>query len=225
MQCLYVPDLHLPYEHPDAYDFIVELQRTYKPELTIQTGDVVDLHHQSFHDKHPELKGPRDEFEAAREKMADYCALFDVVTRGNHGLRPERVAQKMGLLPEMVTDPNTLWGVDTYFCAEYWTGSDQGDIVCRHGDGGFPKYGSPARRYTHNTVTGHHHTLAGVQHYTLMDGTRRWMASAGALIDPASPAFSYTPHKPVLGALVIHEDVPLYEPMKLDRWGRWVGHL
>lgn len=220
-QALYVPDLHIPYEHPDAYDFIVALQETYKPEITVQTGDVVDLHHQSFHDKHPELLGPRCEFEAAREKMPDYCALFDVITRGNHGLRPERVGQKMGLLPEMITDPNTLWGVDTLFCKEHWNG----DILCRHGDGGFPQFGSKQRRFTHNTVTGHHHTLAGVIHYTLMDGTKKWMASAGALIDPNSPAFSYTPHKPVLGALVIYEDVPLFEPMRLNKRGRWIGHL
>ena len=224
MNAVFVSDLHLPYEHPDALDFVLALQETYEPEHTIQIGDFVDLHQQSFHDKHPECLGARAEFDAAREKAEAWAPIIDVVTEGNHCMRPQKVAKKFGLLPEMLVDKGTLWGVP--FVSEFWlTLDDKTRVLCRHGDSGFPRHGTAARRFTHHTCTGHHHVLGGVQHYTLMDGTRRWMASGGALIDPTSPAFAYTPHKPVLGAVVIWDDTPLYEPMKLDKHGRWTGKL
>jgi len=217
MQALIIPDLHLPYQHPATFDFLADLRRTYKPQKVVQIGDMYDLHHQSFHDKHPELLGPRAEYEAAKRGGKVLEKIFPdlISTRGNHDRRPARVGQKFGLLPEMLASENSLWDVDFQFCSEYWLKLDDGTrVLCRHGDGGFPKFGSPSRRYTHHTVTGHHHTLGGVHHYTLMDGTRRWMAATGALIDETSPAFAYTPHKAVLGALVIHEDDPIYEPLR-----------
>lgn len=226
MNALIIGDCHLPYEHPDAIEFVKCLRDTYRPKITIQIGDLFDLHQQSWHDKNPECLGARAEFDLAREKAKTWEPLIDVVTEGNHCLRPERVAKKFGLLPEMLADKRSMWNLKVDFVRQHTLHLDDGShVVCQHGDGGFPRFGSTARKLAHHSVTGHWHTMGGVNHYTLMDGTHYWTAATGCLIDATQPAFSYSVHPPVLGSIVIHDDTPVFEQMKTDKHNRWTGQL
>lgn len=229
MNLLYIGDCHFPFQHPDTFDFLDEIRRVYRPEIVVQIGDIVDLHGPSFHDAHPELPGPRDEFEAAKVEMQRFEKLFPhtTVTEGNHGLRPERVAKKMGMLPEMVTDKNTLWGTPTlhYTRRHVHTLPDGSKIVAVHGDKGCPPLTSNSRRGACHTVAGHRHTEGGIRYYVLGDGSVRWAAQTGCLVDDDHPAFDYTPYRSVLGSLVIEDATPVFLPLKLDRRGRWTGRL
>ena len=44
-----IPDLHTPFEHPDAFAFTKYIKNKYKPTLIINGGDEVDFSQISFH--------------------------------------------------------------------------------------------------------------------------------------------------------------------------------
>jgi predicted phosphodiesterase len=58
---LVISDLHIPYHHPDAFEFLKTLKKKYKPDLVVNIGDEIDQHSFSFHNHHPDLKSPGDE--------------------------------------------------------------------------------------------------------------------------------------------------------------------
>ena len=60
---LVIPDLHGPSTRPGALEFCKDLQNEHQTDTTIFIGDVTDWHSISFHAHHPEMPGPKDEFE------------------------------------------------------------------------------------------------------------------------------------------------------------------
>ncbi len=47
---LVLSDLHFPYHHRDAFDFIEAAKYTYSLEEAMCSGDIADNHNGSFHD-------------------------------------------------------------------------------------------------------------------------------------------------------------------------------
>jgi UDP-2,3-diacylglucosamine pyrophosphatase LpxH len=41
---LFISDLHIPFQHSQAFRFLRELKREYKPTLIVNVGDEVDCH-------------------------------------------------------------------------------------------------------------------------------------------------------------------------------------
>ena len=64
---LCISDQHSPYHHPDTIDFLVALNKKYKPDCIVNMGDELDWHSISFHDKHPGLYSPSDELAEAKQ--------------------------------------------------------------------------------------------------------------------------------------------------------------
>ena len=62
---LVIGDLHEPYTHPDAYDFLCTVRDEYCPDIVVQIGDETDGHAISFHDSSPELDSAGVELEKA----------------------------------------------------------------------------------------------------------------------------------------------------------------
>ena len=52
---LVISDQHMPYEHPDMFEFLEAVKKKYKPTLVVNIGDEVDKHALSFHDSDADL--------------------------------------------------------------------------------------------------------------------------------------------------------------------------
>ena len=62
---LVISDLHIPYHHVDALEFLAHLAEKYKPTRVICLGDELDKHAMSFHASDPDLKSSGDELKAS----------------------------------------------------------------------------------------------------------------------------------------------------------------
>ena len=53
---LVISDLHIPYHHPQSFDFLKAIKKKYKDiDLVVNIGDELDQHGLSFHDTDPDL--------------------------------------------------------------------------------------------------------------------------------------------------------------------------
>ena len=57
---LCISDLHIPYHHPQAFDFLKALKKKLNPDLIVNGGDELDKHALSFHDSDPDLPSAGD---------------------------------------------------------------------------------------------------------------------------------------------------------------------
>ena len=233
MNTLLIGDLHLPYQHPDAFDFLDALQAEYQCERIVSIGDEADIHHNTWHQANPDALGPEEEYRAAfhliQTEMYPRWPKLQICN-SNHGMRYARI-MKLASIPQGVRQkltPNRIWDVPSS-----WKWSDKvtfklgngSQVVCEHGDK-TKKYQLRARAgLSYNTVAGHYHLDGGVIWYRSGEGLNRFAAQTGCLIDFNKPAFAYSHNEPVLGSLVIVDDVPIFHPLKTNKKGRWVGHL
>ncbi len=241
---LVVPDLHVPYNHPDAFSFLVAVRDWLKPTRVICTGDEVDNHAMSFHTSDPDLDSAGPELEKSRAGMAELERHFkqlDLVT-SNHGSLSRRKAYEHGIPERLITHyRHTLFGeTEDDGTVEYpedrgagWWWHDELVIdlpdgrhaVMRHTWGANLKL--MAQRNGCCLIQGHHHGLLDVQHAQLAR-QRIWSLTAGCLVDPECPAMAYgrgNAVQPMIGCAAIIDSEPCAIPMPLDRRGRWTGRL
>jgi hypothetical protein len=97
---LLVPDLHLPYQHRDAFSFLGALNDYYKFERVLCETDALNS---------------EDEFELAMAHSRKLQGMFPhmVITIGNHDAIPVRQAQAVGLPLGMLSDFNKVYGLET----------------------------------------------------------------------------------------------------------------
>ena len=84
---LIISDMHIPYQHKDALDFLSDLKAKYKPTRVICMGDELDKHALSFHDSDPNLKSAGDELELSLPTIQELKKLFPKMDllESNHG--------------------------------------------------------------------------------------------------------------------------------------------
>lgn len=227
---LVIGDLHEPYVHPDAYDFLEHLKAEYNPDLAVQIGDETDGHALSFHESDPNLDSAGVELEKAKEGLARLYDLFPqmLVCHSNHGSLVYRRAKYSGIPIQMIKSYREILFPGHSACGWHWAfnwkiETPLGPVLFRHQTTGDVVDAAAAEGC--NLVVGHEHGKFG----------SRWGATSmrlfygaytGCLIDKDSMAFAYGktyPRKPILGALLIIEGVPVNVPMLLDSDGRWVG--
>ena len=226
MNILVIPDLHCPWHHPHAFDFLRDLARHYSPDEVVCVGDEVDCHRWSSHPQDPDMPGPGDEIGRARQALKPLYKLFPKVKvcESNHAIRPFRKASEaflpahfLRLWRDILEAPKgwewrLRWLVRARFDAH-----TPPDVVFIHGDGFSGENGAKkaAQHYRRCVVMGHIHSFAGVN-YLWGPYDRIWAMNVGCLIDPEAPAFSYGKHmarRPTLGAGVIVDGVPQFVPM------------
>jgi hypothetical protein len=229
---LCVSDMHVPYQHPDALDFLDALKKKYKPALTVNLGDLLDFHGISFHDSDPDLESAGGELKKARKVIRDLEAIFpkQYIIGSNHGDLPVRKFIANGLPRDLLRTYN-----DIYAVGEGWTfvpdltietdSKHLPDIYFVHGI----KVDAlaVARQRGQRVVQGHYHEQFRIQ-YAGNPNTLLWGVNSGCLIDPVSLAFSYNKlnlNRPLLGTSVIVAGIPRLEPMILKKGGRWIGRL
>ena len=230
---LAVPDLHIPYEHPDALAFIAAVKKEYKPDLVVNLGDMLDFHAISFHDSDPDLLSAGDELARAQEKIKEWEKLLpeQYIVGSNHGDLPLRQFVSKGLPREMIRTYNEIYGV-----SEKWkfvpdltieTHSKYlPDLYVAHG---LKKNAlQVAQQRGQRFICGHFHTSFEVR-YAGNPNSLLWSVMSGCLIDKNSSAFAYGKlnlDRPVLGCTVILYGVPMLIPMILDKkTGRWIGEI
>ena len=73
---LIISDLHIPYHHRDAFAFLKEVKKQYKPDFVVNIGDLLDFHGMSMHDHDPDLASPGDEITIAKEYVKELEWIF-----------------------------------------------------------------------------------------------------------------------------------------------------
>lgn len=226
---LAVPDLHAPFMHPDAVDFLDAILQKYQPGRVVLLGDVADQHALSRFTRDPGGMSAGDEFEAADSQLRP---LYDLIPRafvcwGNHDRRIYDRAAEAGIPADAIRPMPGILG-----CPGRWQWADEWEFdgtVYVHGDNwsGPQAHIKAARAHMQNTVIGHIHAHAGI-HY---DGNRKhlfWGFNAGCLIDRKRYAFAYAkrnPARPIAGVGLVDGMVPRFVPMHLKAGGRWTRRL
>lgn len=229
---LTISDLQIPYEHPDAFDFIECLYSELGPDKVICMGDEVDQHRMARFDPDPDSAGAGDELKAARKKLEKYYELFEdepevLVCMSNHTQRIYKKAFHAGI-PEAYLRPINEWlsAPDTWHWGSHFI---ENGVCYEHGDAQGGQYAARnlALRNRRSTVIGHHHSHGGVW-YLANDDEMIFAMNTGCLIDPCSLAFKYAKNaafKPTLGTGIVRYGVPYFVPMVLNKKGRWTGEF
>ena len=212
---------HAPYHHVDALDFLADLKRTNKPSEVVCLGDEADLYRFSSHDQEPDAYDIVKELRLARRFVKDLGKMFPAlkVCTSNHVRRMTKKAAGAGLPKQVLKSwrdvieapPRWQWQREWILHGVHYFHADG-----YSGDRAIPDAITDHRA---NVVFGHLHTLGRVEYHQ----RRHWMnwgVSAGCLITAkeSSPAIRYGKYhrkKPVRGAVVIADGLPIFEPLKV----------
>lgn len=228
---LFISDTHVPYQHPDAFDFLCALHDYYDFNRIAHVGDIVDNHYPSFHELEPGCYGGSEEIERSREELKKLEEVFPkmIISNGNHDILAKRKANSAGIPLEWVSEPNRVYGLKggwDWQPNHMLKLSNKQTCLLIHSLGA--NITTNARLFSHCSVQGHHHGTYGIQYFADHNNIR-WHMSTGCLIDPKSPAFLYDKkrltHRPILGCGIEIGGVPYLVPMDLKANGRWTGKL
>ena len=226
---LVIPDLQIPYEHPQALEFVQTVESYIKPTKIVCIGDEVDQHAIGRFDSDPEASGAGQELRESVERLKAWYKAFPKVQvcMSNHTQRIFRAAFHAGI-PESYLRSISEW----LEAPDGWTWEDAFEIDgvrYEHGDaqGGMYAARSLAVRNRKSTVIGHHHSHGAVSYIANADETIFGM-NVGCLIDMNSIGFKYAKNsafQPTLGCGVVIEGVPYFVPMFLDKKKQWTGEV
>lgn len=227
---LIISDLHAPYNHPDAIDFLRAIKKKYKPDRVISVGDEVDKHALSFHDSDPDLMSAGDELVAAREVLEPLYKLFpemDLVD-SNHGSMVYRKALASGIPQAYIKE----YG-DVLEAPYGWVWHHDLTIEMSDGEKAYICHGKTtnvlklSQSMGMSAIQGHYHESFNIQYWGNPNGLY-WGFQVGCLIDDHSLAFKYNKvnmKRPLIGCGIIINGHPKLLPLVKDRSGRWIGEL
>lgn len=225
---LLISDLHIPYHHQDALDFLLHLKDKYKPTRVICLGDEVDGHALSFHDSDPDLPSAGDEIRQALPVIAKLFEMFPKmdILESNHGSLVWRKAKVSGIPKHYIKSYNEVLGVD-----EGWKWSFDLTVDLPNGQKCYMHHGKTSniiqlsQQMGMNALQGHYHETFKIDYWGNSTGLY-WGMQCGCLIDDDKLAFNYNNvniKRPIIGTGLIIDSMPILEPMILDAGGRWVG--
>ncbi len=226
---LVIPDLQIPYEHPDALRFTQAVADWYEPTRVVCIGDEVDQHAGGRFDPDADADSVGVELRKSIKRLRQWYAAFPEVSvcMSNHTQRIYKKAFHAGI-PEAYMRTIEEW----LQAPDGWTWEDffvVDGVRYEHGDaqGGMYAARNLAMRNRSSTVIGHHHSHGAV-YYIANESEMIFGMNAGCLIDIKSRAFKYAKNaalKPTLGCGVIVQGVPYFVPMLLRKNGRWTGEI
>lgn len=223
---LVISDLHIPYHHQDAFDFLKALKKKYKPDLIVNIGDELDHHAISMHEHNPDLMSAGDELKHSKEYVRELEKIFPEMTlvHSNHSSLVYRRALKYGLPKDYLKSYNEFLGV-----GDGWKWVDDYTVTLSDGSRCFFTHGisadvlKVAAQYGMNTVQGHFHTKFSIGYFSNPDALI-WGMQVGCLINQKSMAFDYAKNfksRFIVGCGMIIDGQPKLMPMVLDKDGRW----
>lgn len=227
---LLISDLHAPYHHKDAIDFISACSDLYDCQKAISVGDIVDNHYPGYHEIEFGTYSNDDELKYAKQTLHIIESMFPdlIITLGNHDTMSRRKAKTAGLPEGVLRAYNDIYElsggwkwVEEYF----FKINEYQNCLVTHSIG--TNLTTNAKNFSHCSVQGHHHSVFGVEYYADCN-VLRWAMGVGCLIDIHAPAFNYGRRalkRPVVGLGAIIEDLPIIIPMQLTKSGRWSRKL
>lgn len=129
---LIISDLHLPYQHVDAFGFLHALHKKYNFTQILNVGDLYDHHRGSYHESEADALGEEAEYYKAMKDAWTLQAIFPdmIITEGNHDMIPQRKLRTIGLPSTLLSNYNELYDTDDTWI---WTKEHWFDSL-----GGFP---------------------------------------------------------------------------------------
>jgi predicted phosphodiesterase len=213
-------DLHLPYHHKEAFDFLEAVKKKYKPTQIVCLGDLVDNHAISYHESNPDLFSAGDELRLATEYVQVLADIFPklVILQGNHDRLGVRKARTVGLPSRFIRDNSEVFNMpkDWEWKFEHFIDmSDDRKLWLRHN---LRKDALEVAKY-HDVcfAQGHYHESFVVESY--QDKHQNvFGATIGCLVDDTSLAMEYNKanlKRPQLGCMIIQDGIPKLISMEL----------
>jgi len=227
---LVISDLHIPYQHPDAFKFLRALKTKYKPDYIVNIGDELDCHAISMHDSNPDLYSAGHELDIAIARIHDLEKIFPKmsIVHSNHSSLIYRRALKHGMPKGYLKHYNEFLGV-----GNGWQWVDDITLTLSDNTRCFFTHGlsadvlKVAMQYGCNVVQGHYHTKFSINYFSNPDALV-WGMQVGCLIDQKSMAFDYSKNfktRFIIGCGMIINGQPKLMPMVLNNNGKWTGKL
>lgn len=228
---LIMGDIHFPYHHQDAIDFLEKTINTFRPDVIVNVGDEIDSNALSFYPQNPALHNATTELKYARECLKDLDSVIGSIPvlscESNHTSRMYRKAKNAGIPKDLILPYEQALGVDWEWHKDIVLPmTNKTDIMFSHTKGNNTLLAG--QQSGMNLVCGHFHKRANIMYWTDMRGQEYFVAQCPCLIDFDSPAYSYdenSANRPVLGAMVIVDSRPYIIIMSLDSKGRWDGQV
>jgi predicted phosphodiesterase len=197
--------------HRKALYWAARVQETFKPDIVIQMGDIIDAKAWSRFPKDPDDDSPSLEWKKVRKEMAILNKLFPElhIINGNHQDRVMKRALEAGLPRELVKSLETVFDYPGW----NWEIGNKPfifeNIAFVHGDETIGCPSAKAKQYGMSIVQGHSHK-ASIEYINLFD-KQLFAAEVGWLGDDTALAFNYAcknPSRSWLGVMLIENGVP-----------------
>lgn len=220
---LVIGDLHAPVCRKGYLQFCKTIYKKYNCNKVVFTGDVVDWHAISFHVKHPECPGPKDEYKLAKTEVRKWNQAFPEadVCIGNHDERPERLAQTVNIPAAFLKDYRTLWDTPGWkWDYSFWING----VYYTHGTntGGIHPAWTAVGKMGESVVLGHNHSRAGIKWRA--NPVRRFFAmDVGCGIDVKAWQFVYGrdyTDRPIMACGVVLNGIPYHEIFPAERYSK-----
>ena len=226
---LVISDLHIPYHREDAFDFLKEIKKQYKPDTIINIGDELDMHALSFHDSNPDLPSAGHELSLAKEYIKELENIFPEMTLldSNHSSLIYRRGIKHGIPRGFLKDYNDFLNVKKWKWVEDLVLTLPNGQRCLFTHGKAADVIKVSQIHSMNCVQGHFHSKFRIDFWANPDQLL-WGMQVGCLIKQKSMAFHYARNfktKFVMGCGMIIDSIPKLMPMVLNKKGEWIGKL
>lgn len=214
---LAISDLHIPFEHKNALNFVTKVYEKYNCNEVVFMGDLFDVYSLSKYTKTPSSYNVTDEFKLSKKKVKQWTKEFPVAKclLGNHEIRINKKLTEGGIPKEFIKSFNELWELPKEWIWQYEF--EINNIHYLHGNrDGMYSHVNIARDMRVSVVTGHTHTSGGCHYLSNYDSTI-FALNVGCLINTNSYAFNYCleqSRKHVLGCGVVLKDHPIFIPMR-----------
>jgi UDP-2,3-diacylglucosamine pyrophosphatase LpxH len=210
-----MPDMHFPYTHPRALEFLKDTYEIYQCGSVVSVGDLIDFHYSSRHVTEYDAMNAKKEYEMAMNNVRELIDIFPegVMVEGNHDRIIKRQLASMGIGGYVLKDDSILyglgdgWDVKEHYHIIKFDDSDE-DVLVEHGIGSGGMYGAinTAIAKRCSFVQGHTHSYASVN-YRANHETTIFGLNVGSLADSKSLAQRYgryMKYKGVLGCGVVY---------------------
>jgi predicted phosphodiesterase len=227
---LVIGDLHFPYQHKSALNFLRKIKEKYSPDLVISIGDEVDGHAISYHEKSVKLDSAGVEYIKAKKCIKELEKIFPKlkILESNQGSLHLRKAQTAGIPEDYIKGYNDIWDVGEGWSWHYELiekMSNGEELYLHHARSSSALKAS--QQLCMNVVFGHHHNKQSIEYWSSGYQTK-FGAFTGCLVDNDSLAMAYGKihlKKPLLGSLLILNGKPVIIRMNVNKAGIWDGKI
>lgn len=226
---LVIPDLHFPYCHIDALDFLYKIKKTLDPTRIICLGDELDYSAMNFHGIDADMPSAGHELATGLGYIDTLHELFPQMDllHSNHGSMAYRRAKHAGMPIHLLKSYNELMMIS----ADDWRWHERliielpNKTKCCFVHGVSANVLAASQAMGMSLVQGHHHSQFELRYWSNGHSLNFAITSA-CLIDDESLAFAYNKlqvKRPILGVTYIENSIPQLIPMITNSEKRWIG--